>query len=221
MKKVLAFDVYGTLINTHGVIVKLSEMIGDQAAIFSEVWRQKQLEYSFRRGLMNRYENFSVCTRQSLDYSCDAMSVQLSCSEKKVLLNLYQHLPVFEDVEQGLQLLAENYQLVAFSNGATNAVDDLLTNAGIRNYFVDIISADEIKTFKPNPEIYQHLLARTKSSPKNTWLISSNPFDVIGAVSSDMNAAWIARTDKAVFDPWEITPNLIVNSLLDLNDKIE
>lgn len=221
MNKVLAFDVYGTLIDTHGVIVKLSEMIGDQAATFSEVWRQKQLEYSFRRGLMGRYQDFSVCTRQSLDYACDVMSVQLGHSEKEVLLNLYQHLPVFEDVEQGLKRLTNNFQLVAFSNGTVKAVDDLLTNAGIRNYFVDIVSADEIKTFKPNPEIYQHLLARTKSSAKNTWLISSNPFDVIGAVSTQLNAAWIARTDKAVFDPWDVTPNLIVNSLMDLSEKIE
>lgn len=220
MKKVLAFDVYGTLIDTHGVIVKLKELIGEQATVFSEVWRQKQLEYSFRRGLMKRYEDFSVCTRQSLDYSCDVMSVQLSSSEKKELLNLYQYLPAFVDVEQGLKLLSENYQLVAFSNGAANTVDNLLSNAGIRQYFSDIISADEIKTFKPAPEIYSHLLARTESSAENTWLISSNPFDVIGAISSKINAAWIARTEKSVFDPWDITPNLIVKSLLDLNNKI-
>ncbi|MGB2742226.1 MAG: haloacid dehalogenase type II [Cognaticolwellia sp.] len=220
MKKVLAFDVYGTLIDTHGVIVKLKELIGEQATVFSEVWRQKQLEYSFRRGLMKRYEDFSVCTRQSLDYSCDVMSVQLSSSEKKELLNLYQYLPAFVDVEQGLKLLSENYQLVAFSNGAANTVDNLLSNAGIRQYFSDIISADEIKTFKPDPEIYNHLLARTESSAENTWLISSNPFDVIGAISSKINAAWIARTEKSVFDPWDITPNLIVKSLLDLNNKI-
>jgi 2-haloacid dehalogenase len=220
MKKVLAFDVYGTLIDTHGVIVKLKELIGEQATVFSEVWRQKQLEYSFRRGLMKRYEDFSVCTRQSLDYSCDVMSVQLSSSEKKELLNLYQYLPAFVDVEQGLKLLSENYQLVAFSNGAANTVDNLLSNAGIRQYFSDIISADEIKTFKPDPEIYSHLLARTESSAENTWLISSNPFDVIGAISSKINAAWIARTEKSVFDPWDITPNLIVKSLLDLNNKI-
>jgi len=220
MKKVLAFDVYGTLINTHGVIVKLKEIIGEQATIFSEIWRQKQLEYSFRRGLMNRYENFSVCTQQSLDYSCDVMSVQLTSSEKQELLNLYQHLPMFDDVEQGLQLLSKNHRLVAFSNGAANTVNSLLSNAGIRDYFDDIISADEIKTFKPNPEIYHHLLTRTESSAENTWLISSNPFDVIGALSTNMNAAWVARTEKAVFDPWDITPNLVVNSLLDLNNKI-
>ena len=70
MKITFAFDVYGTLINTHGVVIALEELIGKQAQAFSQTWRDKQLEYSFRRGLMKSYDVFPVCIRNALDYSC-------------------------------------------------------------------------------------------------------------------------------------------------------
>ena len=67
MALTLAFDVYATLIDTHGVIVALEKHVGAKAHDFSRTWREKQLEYSFRRGLMQNYENFAVCTSNALD----------------------------------------------------------------------------------------------------------------------------------------------------------
>ena len=75
MKYTLAFDVYGTLINTSAVFDSLEQMIGDQAKDFMETWRNKQLEYSFRRGLMNKYTDFSVCTKEALEYCCKLLKV--------------------------------------------------------------------------------------------------------------------------------------------------
>ncbi|MEC8428964.1 MAG: haloacid dehalogenase type II, partial [Pseudomonadota bacterium] len=69
MSSVLAFDVYGTLINTHGLVGQLETLVGDRARQFSQTWRDKQLEYAFRKGLMQNYQNFAVCTRQALDYT--------------------------------------------------------------------------------------------------------------------------------------------------------
>lgn len=220
MKKIVAFDVYGTLIDTHGVVVLLETMIGKQAQMFSEYWRQKQLEYSFRRGLMRDYKNFSVCTSQALDYTCDVLDINLSEPQKRSLLSAYQTLPAFSDVEKGLSQLQDNYQLVAFSNGSKEAVEGLLVAAGIRHFFVDIVSTDEIQSFKPNPDVYQHLLNRMSADACNTWFISSNPFDVIGAMAMKINTAWVARTDKAVFDPWDVAPTVTVNNLAVLADKM-
>ena len=194
MKQMLAFDVYGTLINTQGVLVLLEQMMENNALLFSETWRAKQLEYSFRRGLMKRYVKFSVCTKDALNYTCELLKIALSNEQKKQLLDSYKTLPAFNDVEKGLAQLQQNYQLVAFSNGEKESVDGLLNNANIMKYFDDIISADEIQTFKPDPLIYQHLLSRTNSEAKQAWLISSNPFDVIGAKSFGMNAAWVKRS---------------------------
>ena len=103
MKITLAFDVYGTLMNTHGVVSLLEKFIGSKAHRFSQTWRDKQLEYSFRKALMNRYEDFSICTKQALDFSCLLHKVELTEDQKSELLNFYRSLPVFEDVKEGLE----------------------------------------------------------------------------------------------------------------------
>ncbi|MCC4833892.1 haloacid dehalogenase type II [Shewanella sp. 10N.7] len=221
MTTTLAFDVYGTLINTHGVLVELSTMVGDKATAFSNRWREKQLEYSFRRGLMQRYVAFSECTRQALDYTCQYYQIDLSAEQKQRLMHCYKTLPAFDDVKPSLLALkAEGYRLFAFSNGTNEAVETLLTSAGIAEFFEGVVSADEIQTFKPNPAIYQHFLSRTDSVAANTWLISSNPFDVTGAISAGMYAAWVQRSPKAIFDPWEIKPTRVVNSLQALSEQL-
>lgn len=161
----LAFDVYGTLIDTHGIKVELEKYAGEKAGEFSEMWRNKQLEYSFRRGLMQNYKNFAECTK--------------------------------------------------------DALEKLLTNANIRNYFIDLISVDDLKTFKPSPAVYAHFLRSAGAYNNEAWLISSNPFDVIGAVSAGMKSAWVKRSESAVFDPWEIEPTITVGNLEELVDKVQ
>ena len=89
MSKTLAFDVYGTLIDTHGLVDQLSLHLGESATAFSQTWRDKQLEYSFRRGLMGHYDSFAVCTRQALDYSPSVFAAELSDDDKASLMKAY------------------------------------------------------------------------------------------------------------------------------------
>lgn len=218
----LAFDVYGTLIDTHGVVVALEKYTGSTAPAFSRIWREKQLEYSFRRGLMQNYENFAVCTRHALDYTCAYLKLELSQQDKQALMEVYKRLPAFDDVEAGLaQAKNAGFKLFAFSNGSAEAVETLLSHAGIRDYFSDVVSADEMKSYKPNPGIYSHFLRRAGTPGADAWLISSNPFDVIGAISAGMRAAWVQRSPDALFDPWGIEPTLTVNSLLHLAEQVK
>ena len=221
MSLTLAFDVYGTLIDAHGVVVRLETLIGSRAREFSRIWREKQLEYSFRRGLMRRYQNFGLCTRQALDYTSSLLGVELSEEQKSALMAEYRVLPVFEDVEESLQTLQEaGHALFAFSNGTADAVGALLENAGIRSRFDGVVSVDDRQTFKPNPDVYRHFVETTGATVADTWLISSNSFDVIGAVSYGMRAAWVQRSKDSVFDPWGIEPTLRINSLRELAQGI-
>ncbi len=217
----LAFDVYGTLIDTHDVVATLQEMVGDKAEEFSRTWRDKQLEYSFRRGLMQNYENFAVCTSNALDYTCIYHKAPLNKEQKNKLLGAYRVLPPFKDVKEGLaRLKAANYHLYAFSNGSADAVEMLLSTAGIRDFFLGIVSVDDVKSYKPNPGVYSYFLRRSGASGGSAWLISSNPFDVIGAISTGMKAAWVQRSPEAIFDPWGIEPTMTVSSLCDLSEQI-
>ena len=221
MPAVLAFDVYGTLIDTHGVVVKLQEFVGDTAEEFSRVWREKQLEYSFRRGLMRTYENFGVCTSQALDYTNDSLDAGLSARQKAALLTEYRGLPAFNDVQESLvRLKGDGHSLYAFSNGTADAIETLLLAARIRDLFDGVVSVDDCQTFKPNPDVYDHLLNTTATSAGETWLISSNPFDVIGAISSGLRGVWVRRFPESTFDPWGIEPTITITSLRALGDQI-
>jgi 2-haloacid dehalogenase len=209
------------LIDTHGVVEKLQSMVGDKARSFSQTWRDKQLEYSFRRGLMQLYDDFAVCTGDALNYTCARYGEPLSGAQKQELMNVYRTLPAFDDVREGLGLLSgAGYGLFAFSNGSAEAVRTLLAAADIDSYFLDVISVEDIRSFKPNPAVYNHFLRRTHSSGCDAWLISSNPFDVIGAISAGMWGAWLQRSAEQVFDPWGIEPTLTVSSLRELEGQL-
>lgn len=221
MSRVLAFDIYGTLIDTHGVVSELSKHIDERAAEFSRIWRDKQLEYTWRKGLMRRYENFAICTRQALDYTDAVMRTELDDSAKDSLMQSYRVLPAFDDVAPSLESLAQaEVRLYAFSNGLAEAVDGLLEQAGIAHFFEAVISVDALQTFKPNPDVYHHVVEVTETTAENCWLVSSNAFDVIGAVSAGINAAWLRRSPDLIFDPWNVEPSVIIADLSELNSNI-
>ena len=217
MTVVLAFDIYGTLINPHGVVDELTRHVGERAQEFSSIWREKQLEYSFRRGLMGRYENFPTCTRQALDYSDSLLQTGLDESAKEVLMQVYRKLPAYDDVPASLQVLADaGFRMFGFSNGVADDVSGLLQHAGIDQYFEGVVSVDTIGTFKPDPRVYQHFIEVAATDADHCWLVSSNAFDVIGAISAGMKAAWLQRSSSTVFDPWGIDPTRVIHGLDEL-----
>jgi 2-haloacid dehalogenase len=211
----LGFDVYGTLIDTAGVTEALRPLAGDKAPAFAQLWRDKQLEYSFRRALMNRYADFSVCIAQAFDYAARVHRLDVGEAGRDRLLGLYRTLPAFPDVAPGLAALAGlPLRLMAFSNGRRDDVEALLAHAGIRDRFEGVVSLLDIRTFKPDPAAYRHF--REAAGGSEAWLVSSNPFDVIGALAAGLKAAWVRRSAAAVFDPWDMEPTAIVGSLDEL-----
>ena len=221
MNITLAFDVYGTLIDTHGITSALEKYAGNKAPEFSRMWREKQLEYSFRRGLMQNYASFDICTSNALDFTSTLLNIPLGQSDIDTLMGQYKLLPAFADAKTGLAKVKESgFRLFAFSNGRAEAVEALLNHAGKRDYFIDVVSVDEMKSYKPNPGVYSHFLRRSDATCSNAWLVSGNPFDVIGAISSGMSAAWVKRSPDAIFDPWGIEPTLTVNNLASLAGQI-
>ncbi|MBW7883120.1 MAG: haloacid dehalogenase type II [Caldilineaceae bacterium] len=217
MARFLAFDVYGTLIDTAGVTDGLRTLVGDNAPIFAKQWREKQLEYSFRRALMQDYVDFSVCTAQSLLYTCKRFNVALSGAEQERLLAFYRALPAYPDVAPGLALLASlPVHLFAFSNGQPDDLEVLLQSAGIRHYFEGVVSLYDVRTYKPNPAAYAYFHRAARTGGSETWLISSNPFDIIGAQATGMRAVWLQRDPTAIFDPWDVEPTVTATSLADI-----
>ncbi len=218
--KSFAFDIYGTLIDPMALGKVLKGMIGEKAETFNNLWRDKQLEYSFRKATMEKFNHFSECTRQGLDYCDQFLSTSLSESQKAELLDMYRKLPAYAETEPCLKQLKEsNHEVIAFSNGNNDDLNSLFENAGIIHYFDQIISVDEVETFKPSPKVYNLLINRSKSTIENTWLISSNAFDVIGASAVGLKTIWLKRNPKAVFDPFDIPFTHSIDNLADILDK--
>lgn len=217
----LAFDIYGTLINPAGITERLHTVAGDKASTFARLWREKQLEYTFRRGLMNSYCDFTVCVQQALQFTAANLQIALSKKENDRLMALYLELPAFIDAERCLQKLNRSeFRVYALSNGTLQDVLQLLAYNQLQKYFLEVISVEEIRTFKPDPAVYRFFLEKSRSEASDSWLVSSNPFDVIGAVSAGMKAIWIQRDSNAVFDPWEIRPTITLQGLDALPETI-
>ncbi|WP_047865002.1 haloacid dehalogenase type II [Rubrobacter aplysinae] len=221
MPHAIGFDIYGTLVDPLEMTHELRALAGDRAERMSELWRQKQIEYALRRGLMRDYQSFGVCTAQALRYAAEAVDVELPEAEERRLLEEYQNLRAFADVGPALEKMkADGHRMVAFSNGVEETARTLLERAGILDHLGGMVSVDDLGTFKPDPRVYEYLAQRLQSPVEQTWLVSSNPWDVIGAKTAGLRAAWIRRSPEAVFDPWEVEPDLVAGDLLELSRSL-
>src|ERR1700756_4644301 len=120
---ILAFDVYGTLIDPYSMESQLAPIFRSRAAEATRLWREKQIEYSFRRALMERYADFGTCTEQALDYVALRLGMIIAEDAKKGMLDRYRRLPPFSDAAPALENLARSgHRLVAFSNGTAAAI---------------------------------------------------------------------------------------------------
>lgn len=217
MRQTLAFDIYGTLIDPQRIAETLEAWIGEQAPVLARAWREKQLEYTFRRGLMGAYADFDVCTEQALQYCCAAQGITLSAEQEAELLERYRPLPAFDDAAPALEALrAAGHRLFAFSNGTAETVSGLLRQAELDTYFADMVCVDEIGRFKPDPVVYRHFLQRANVPVTEAWLISGNPFDVIGAQAVGMQTVWLDRPGQGLFDPWGVEPAATIQRLAEL-----
>jgi 2-haloacid dehalogenase len=218
----LAFDMYGTLVDPIRIWKRLERYIPDGDALrVAEVWRQKQLEYTFRLTAMERYEDFEQVTRKSLDYALEAAGRELEAEQKEALMAQYNDLDKFPDVEPGLQRLREaGFTMVVFSNGAPHMLDALMDAAELRPYFEGFVSVDEVKVYKPSPKTYRRVAERLGRQIGEVRLISSNPFDDIGAETAGMQAAWVDRSG-GLFDTLAPRPEMVVETLIELADALE
>jgi 2-haloacid dehalogenase len=217
----LAFDMYGTLVDPIRIWTRLEQYLPDEALRIAEVWRQKQLEYTFRLTAMEDYEDFGQLTRKALDYALATAGHELDATQKDELMAQYDDLERFADVEPGLaRLQHRGHRMVVFSNGTPAMLEPLMAAAGLAGYFDGVVSVDEVRVYKPSPRTYRHVAERLGRPIGEVRLISSNPFDVIGAESAGMGVAWVDRSG-APFDTLRPRPRTVVRSLTELADALE
>lgn len=216
MQEALAFDMYATLVDPIRIWTQLEQYLPGNAVRAAEIWRQKQLEYSFHLTMMERYEDFEQVTRKALDYALAAVGGQLNSEQKQRLMEQYNDLECFPDVQNGLaQLQARGYTMVVLSNGSPAMLSAIMQAAQLEPYFQGFVSVDEIQVYKPSPKVYQLVANKVQRPIGEVRLISSNPFDVIGAQNAGMQATWVNRSG-GLFDTLGERPDMVVATIEEL-----
>ena len=200
------FDAYGTLYDVHSVAARCESSWPGKGAQLSQLWRAKQLEYTWQRSLMQRYVPFSTVTRDALAYSCEALKLELSVAQMEGLMGEYTNLALYPDVVPTLSAL--NTRKAILSNGSPDILLPLVANSGLQ--LDAVISVDELKVFKPAPQVYE--LAVKKLGTRNIGFVSSNCWDAMGAKSYGFDVYWINRAGAPV-DRLGFKPDRILKSL--------
>lgn len=190
--KALVFDAYGTLYDVQSVAAATDLAFPGHGEIITQIWRMKQLEYTWLRSLMGRYEDFEVITRDSLTYTLTVLGLKHSTSIFERIMDKYVHLDLYPDAKDALAAL-KTYKLAILSNGSTGMLNALVRNTGLDKILDATISIDSKKIFKPSPQAYMLIEERLGVKPNEVLFVSSNPFDACGAKSFGLHVAWIER----------------------------
>jgi len=216
----LVFDAYGTLFDVHAVTDRCEKFWPGKGAELSRLWRAKQLEYSWQRTLMGRYQPFSAITREALGYACEALGLPLADKQLKALMEEYQNLALYVDVPQALPELRRNgRKLAILTNGSPDMIEPLVKNRGLQAHFDAVLSVDGLKAFKPAPRVYQLAVDTLRVPAANVGFVSSNCWDALGAKSFGFNVYWINR-GGAPLDRLGFAPDGVLASLGDLLERI-
>ena len=190
--KAVVFDAYGTLYDVQSVADVTEEAFPGYGEIITQVWRIKQLEYSWLRSLMRRYQDFSVVTRDSLAYTLRILGLQYDEATFARLMDKYLHLALYPDALVALEAL-KGRKLAILSNGSPDMLNALVRNSGLARVLDATLSVDAKKIFKPSSEAYGLIEETLGVAPREVLFVSSNPWDACGARAFGLNVAWIER----------------------------
>jgi 2-haloacid dehalogenase len=190
--KAVVFDAYGTLYDIQSVAAVTEEAFPGYGEIVTQIWRIKQLEYTWLRSLMRRYQDFSVITRDSLVYTLRVLGLEYDSGVFERVMDKYLHLDLYPEAATALAAMRDR-KLAILSNGSTGMLNTLVRNTGLDRVLDATISIDSKKIFKPAPEAYSLIESVLGVPPAEVLFVSSNPFDACGAKAFGLNVAWIER----------------------------
>lgn len=214
-----AFDAYGTLFDVHAVAAQLSETFGDRASEVSELWRRKQLEYSWLRALMGEYRNFETVTRDALGYAVEALGLTLGESEGGQLMDAYLVLDAYPEVPDALEVLSSHHRLVVLSNGTPRMLTAAAEHANIAGYLEALLSADAVKSYKTDGRVYRLATDHFRMAPAQILFCSSNAWDIAGAGVFGFRTCWVNRSG-AVAERLGVESDVVVGDLTALADLL-
>ncbi len=218
MVRAIVFDAYGTLFDVHSVVRRGDELFPGKGVALSQLWRSKQLEYTWLRSLMGRYEDFEAITASALRFSCAALGLDWTPQASAALMEQYLHLAPYPEVPAALTALT-GHKLGILSNGSPSMLKPLVSNAGLAKHFAAVLSVDALRIFKPHPSVYQLAVDALAIDKHDIAFVSSNFWDAAGATAFGFRVFWINRFG-VVPDELGLQPAAVLSSLAALPAQI-
>ena len=217
--KAVAFDAYGTLFDVHAPTARLAGEIGPSAALVSELWRQKQVQYTWLRSLMGDYADFWQVTRDALDHALEAHGIDKEGLRDK-LLALCRDLDAYYDAAPTLQALHERGIATAIlSNGSPDMLEQAVAHAGINHLLDHVLSVDQVRVYKPDPRTYQLAVNAFGLAPAQIGFVSANGWDAAGAAHFGLAVCQVNRFSHAR-EHLPARPLTVINSLSGFADLL-
>lgn len=188
------FDMYGTVLAIDGVRSGAAAAGARDPAAFVEAWRQKQLQYAFLASLAGAYRDFDTLTSLALEWVAARDGLDLGAAARDALAAAWQTLPAYDDVLPALRALrARNIPCAILTNGRQASAERVLAAAGVREAFDEVLSAEAVSAYKPDPRVYALAVARFGGAPDRIVFVSSNGWDAWGAATAGLRVAWCNR----------------------------
>jgi len=211
------FDAYGTLFDVHTAVARHRGAVGADADRLSDLWRAKQLEYTWTRTMMGAYRDFHALTAEALDVAA-ARFGGIDAATRNALLQAYQTLDAYEDVKPCLAALkAEDARLAILSNGTPAMLESAVTAAGLADHFDAVLSVDVLHAFKTVPAVYELVTRQFGVEAGAVVFLSSNRWDIAGARRFGFRPVWVNRSEQP--DEYaDLPPLRVIKSLAELRN---
>jgi 2-haloacid dehalogenase len=214
--EICVFDAYGTLYDFNSAVARHRDAIGPKADALSEMWRTKQVQYTWLRNSMGTYSPFWQVTGDALDHCLATFGITDKAVREK-LMGAYLALDPFPEVPAMLEKLKKaGKRLAILSNGNPDMLDPMVKASGLADYFEAVISVDDAKIFKVDPKTYELVKKRTGVTSDKVCFLSSNCWDAHGAAQFGFKVLWVNRGGL----PEDNLPGKIVAQIKDLSNLL-
>jgi 2-haloacid dehalogenase len=193
--RALVFDAYGTLYDVQSVLAKAEALCPGKGEVLTQVWRLKQLEYTWLRTVLQEYQDFWDVTGAALDFALRAVGVEPTDTVRGPLMENYLHLDPYHEAREALAALGGR-KLAILSNGSLRMLRELVRNSGLDRWIEGLISIDEVRAYKPHQSCYALVEPMLGVSKAEVLFVASNSFDVAGAKAFGFEVAWIRRSGQ-------------------------
>ena len=213
--KAIVFDAYGTLFNISSLDDRLDHYYGKKSKDIARLWRHKQLEYTWLRSLMGRYEPFSKVTGDALQHACRRYAVEFTRDILDDMMLRYQVVAAYPEVQEALDQLRRKHRLAVLSNADYKMLKSAVDHNSLDHIFDRIISVDVISQFKPMPSVYQLAISGLEIDKEYIAFVSTNTWDVAGAKSFGFKTIWLNRNNSLI-ENLDLEPDWTIESLQEL-----